>query len=206
MNVVNVAPTIASVTAIDSTHVKVVFSEPVRQAGAQLVANYEVKKLSDPTWNNGSTNSDYAPAAAVLQADGKTVVLTLAAALVPSPNGFVLAVDQDGGGDPVADLRGNAVVAGSEMIFSGVGTTDTTKPEVISASYDPAGGRLAVRFSEAMDPGTVVKAGFSLSNGTSTVTLGVNETHDWSQGNTVLTITLSAAKRAEVNALGANLT
>lgn len=205
VTVTNVAPTIANVTAIDSTHVKVVFSEPVAQAGAQVAGNYEVRKLSDPNWNQAS---DYAPAAAVRQPDGKTVVLTLANPLVPSPNGFALAIDQDGTvpAVPVSDLRGNAVVAGSEMIFSGVGIADTVKPEALSASYDPAAGNLAVRFSEAMSTGTFVKTGFSLSNGTSTVTLGVNETGAWSQGNTVLTITLSASKKAEVNALGANLT
>jgi len=200
VTVSNVAPTIASVTAIDGTHVKVVFSEPIRQAGAQNTANYDVKKLSDTSWNDDL-------AAAVLQADKKTVILTLGNSLVPSPNGFVLVIVQSGA-EHIADLRGNEVVAGSEMIFSGIGTSDTVKPEALSASYDPAAGRLAVRFSEAMSTATAnfVKTGFSLSNGASTVTLGVNETGDWSQGNTVLTITLSASKKAEVNALGANMT
>lgn len=191
------APT-ATVTVVDANHLKVVYSEKVSKAQAETVANnYAVRKIS----NN---EDDAAPTAATLEADGKTVDLTLGAALVPAS--YVLKLNPTANANNIQDLAGNVLANGTEVAFTGTATTDTTPPQVLGASYDSANGILIVKFNEAMDGVTFNKAGFSLSNGATSVALTVNETGTWGDSNTKLTITLSPTTKASINALTGNLT
>jgi hypothetical protein len=184
----------ATENVIDKNTIDVVFSEKVNKTNAQtLGTNYIPRKLS-------AAADDTAPYAAVLQADGKTVRLSLSVALTPA--NYVLKLNTVAGATAIKDLAGNFVATNYEATFAGVADTDTTAPQVLSASYDAGAGKLFVNFNERMDNATFVKTGFSITDGTTTVTFTVNETGTWNAARTQLEIALSATQKAAVNALG----
>jgi hypothetical protein len=182
-----VRPTIVSVVATDSTHVAVKFSEPVNKTDAETVGNYSVRRIS--------TSTPQTPTIAVLGGDKMTVTLTLGTALVPSPSGYAIAISN------VKDANGNAIVANSEKIFDGVGTTDTVKPTIEGVSYDPTSKKLTLTMSEAVDTVNINKTGIAITDGATTIDLTVNETVSFADNNTKVIFTLSNTTATAVQAL-----
>lgn len=184
-----VAPTIDTVTVIDANHIVVTFTEKVAEAGAEQPTNYQITRISTAVGEDA--------ALAILNADGKSVTLTLTTALVNSQNGYVLTIDQLHAID-IADLAGNAVNTGDEKIFSGVAGTDTTAPTLMSAAYDSATRELTLTFNENISDAT-----FKASNITFA---GVALTNDDQLGgaanDNIALITLSAATAANLNLSG----
>ncbi len=98
----NTKPTIVSATPVDSTHVDVLFSENLTAATANTSTNYSI------------TGPNLAVSAAALQADNKTVRLTVA---TQDPGTlYTITVNN------VTDAAGNAIVAASTTTFTGFGT------------------------------------------------------------------------------------
>lgn len=211
-----VRPTIVSVTPTDATHLTVVFSEKIKKAnleqiettGATTRGLFNVQKLSAIGADLISTT-----VSPTLAADQKTAYITLGTAMVSSPNGYVFQIVNDGDaganvGNPAAtdstmDLAGNAVTTGSEFIFSGIGTADTTAPTVVASSFDPSNNKLSVAFNEPIS--TVVDCSkLAVTNGTSTVALTTGE--NASVVGSKLTITLTTATATSVKALTGSLT
>jgi len=200
VTVENVAPTIESVTPIDSTHLQVVFSEKVAKTGAEDVSNYDVRNIAvdanpvDLTAGGGDT--------AVLGDDGKTVTITIVTpGAVLTEGDYYLVMDQTGTIDTVKDLTGNAVAANASKAFTGIATADTDAPLVTSARYDAASNQLTVYFNEPIKTTSLNKTGFSVTDGTDTVTLTINETATWANGNQRLTFTLIDTTATAVEAL-----
>lgn len=204
VEVKNVLPTVTSVTAVDSTTLQVVFSEPVSKATAEDVANYSVRNLAiDNTPVALVSGTD----TAVLSADGKTLTIKIVTAAAKLTNGdYYFIVDQSG--TDVADLRGNAVSVNTSFAFKGVSTADTVAPEVLTAKYDAAGGTITINFNEPMDntAAALDRTKISVSDGTNSVALSTFDSFAWINGNSTLTITLSSTKKSAIAALGANKT
>jgi hypothetical protein len=196
------APTIVSVTAKSSSIVEVLFSKALKTTtGATTVANYAIAKLTGGTSTVG---------AAALSADGKTVTLTITATLlVPSPNGYVLQIP-NAQANKVEDLAGNDVVAGSEMIFTGVGTSDTTPPSLISTAFDGANKTVTFKFDKLIDvtPSTQValtSISFTGTTNTTSVTLTSSETLSTTVDATDVVVNLSTSINNSILALGDGL-
>jgi VCBS repeat-containing protein len=90
------APALDSVSATSSTAVQVVFSEPVEQTSAETATNYAIDKA-------------VALSAAVLQADGRTVLLTTST--LTQGTTYTLTVNS------VQDLAGNTIAANTQETF-----------------------------------------------------------------------------------------
>jgi len=190
------APTF-TVTPVDSTHLTVVFSDKVAKAGAETEGNYS---LAYPA--NTAHASNYALGAgdsAVLAADGKTLNVTLANAMVSGQ--YYFSVDTAAA---VTDLAGNAIASGSSAGFMGLSTTDSVKPTVSMVTYDSVNKTLDVKFSEVVTLTNLVPASFVITDGTTNVALDADDTA--AVANEVITFTLTAAKAAQVAALTGNLT
>lgn len=100
------APTIgATLTYVDSTHVKLTFSEKMNKAGAETVTNYTLSGTGGLSGVSGT------PSAASLATNGTEVTLTVSS-LAGMSNGSTLTVTP---GTGVVDLAGNAVSAGSAL-------------------------------------------------------------------------------------------
>lgn len=98
-------PTLASASgSAGSPVVTVVFSEPVRAAEAAVPGNYEVYPAGDP-------GAAIAVVSAALASGGRSVDLTLAAALAP---GRAYAVEATA----IADVAGNVMLPGALIIFT----------------------------------------------------------------------------------------
>lgn len=197
-----VAPTIVSVTAKSSTIIDVLFSKALKTTtGATTVANYNILKISN-------TSLSHTIGGAALSADGKTVTLTLTGAnvLVSSPNGYVLQMP-NGAASKVESLAGVQVVANSEMIFTGVGTSDTTAPTLISTAFDGANKTVTFKFDKliSVSPATNVtltSISFVAAATTATVTLTSSETLATTVNATDVVVNLSTATNASILALG----
>ncbi|MGI6649344.1 MAG: beta strand repeat-containing protein [Bacillota bacterium] len=198
------APTIASVTAVSSTELKVVFSEKVGKKNAEDVRNYSINYLATTTALVANTDT------AALAADGKTLTITIAtpaAKLTDGEHTFVV-TQAAGGANRVADLAGNLVGTNASLKFMGVSTADVTPPTVVSSRYDAAGGVLNIKFDEIMDNAlaSLDRTKISVTDGTTSVALTSLDIASWNAAKDQLTIQLSAAKKTEVNALGATKT
>jgi len=198
------APSIKSVTAIDSTHVAVTFSEPVASLGANTAANYSIVKIVPGT--NPTVN------AASLSADKTTVTLTLSAAMVSSPKGYDLQIP-NAQTNKVSDAAGNVLALGSEFTFDGVSTTDVTPPTLIASTFDAANGVLTLNFSEQVTVASTSLSGVTLTNGTASLTLSAAagdtisaNTSGSTTQDSQLKVQLAAADKASALALGSTLT
>jgi len=197
-----VAPTIVSVTAKSSSIIEVLFSKALKTTtGATTVANYNILKISN-------TSLSHTIGGAALSADGKTVTLTLTGAnvLVSSPNGYVLQMP-NGAANKVDSLAGVQVVANSEMIFTGVGTSDTTAPTLISTGFDGANKTVTFKFDKliSVSPATNVtltSISFVAAATTATVTLTSSETLATTTNATDVVVNLSTATNTSILALG----
>jgi hypothetical protein len=198
------APTVESVTALNSTTVEVKFSEKLNKAESEKTAAYKLARVSGVT----------APPViqtAVLAADGKTITLTLATPLVDSPNGYVLTINGDittPANNTVADVKGNKLAV-SERIFSGVATPDQTKPTLAKAAYDKTTGVLVLTLNKivVVADGNVNETGITIkgANGSYKL-LETDYVPTTSTNSNQITMVLSAASKTAVAALGDTLT
>lgn len=154
-------PGIASVTAVDQFHLDVEFDEAVLRPTAERREHYTIVEPivaaraagpGDTTWVN----------TAALDDDGKTVHLTTQSQMQ--------AVDYDLSILGVEDTKGNRIDTPASTSFTGSANADITPPEIVFKS--PAAGAtdvgigepVEVRFSEGMNPSSVVDA-FSWTGG-----------------------------------------
>lgn len=192
-----VALAIDSVTAVNSTTIKVVFNKAVDQTTAETTGNYTLTRLST-TVTNAITK------ATLNLTDNKTVLLTTTTATVGTTNGYALEVAN------VTDTATPANVIGTqEVVFSTVSTSDTEKPSLYGASYESSTGKLALTFNKniSLTDANFDETGITVKGSSSGYTLvdGDYTGAATSTGNTV-TITLTDAGKAAVNALGSSLT
>ncbi|WP_197206575.1 S-layer protein [Cytobacillus firmus] len=131
------APAVESVSAINLKQVKVVFNKKLDKTTAEDETKYLLNNaaLADGT-TAGQTPKQ---AKAELQADGQTVVLTLADAIV---NDTALTFKVDG----VKDVQGKEVKSGDFAVT----VKDTVLPTVTSVEYT-AGGKVVFNFSEFLN-------------------------------------------------------
>jgi hypothetical protein len=162
-------PVVTGVTAIDAFHVQVVFDENVWKPAAERTNNYsivEILPLGTPTRNTSAgveaNRPETAPpqqidiAAAVLQSDARTVLLTT------GPNMTDIAYDLLVSG--VSDVNGNEMSGVSTTEFTGHNTPDVTPPSILTRSpRENATGvgtmePVVVAFSEPMSYESVFSA------------------------------------------------
>ena len=152
-------PEVVSVTALDATHIEVVYNEKVEENSAEERDNYLFIDAST------AANSSGAPAApgdtlhvgsAVLGNDGVTVTTTLWSSMNAAPYDYTIT--------GVRDLSGNAITDGGSGSFTGSAAPDETPPVVVSHVPDAGatgvgiGQTVAIEFSEAMDYNSVAGA------------------------------------------------
>jgi len=198
------APTISELKVLDDRHFQVTFSEKM-DASAAVVGNYSLVKLSENQGNAGYELLDGAGTAAVLSSDKKSVVFTTEDTTgVMVPANYVFKVTGN-----VLDIKGDAtqkVYVGTEVAFTPAADdlTDTTGPALTDATYNSGTGVLALTFDQLIDIGAG-KVDFSkISIGG--VTLGDYEQIAQVGSTTAYNVTLSSAKKAEVNAVTDALT
>lgn len=158
VTVANVAPTVVSVENINGNQLVVTFSEKIGAANAIDLTNYKLQNTvtAKALLLNGSGS-------AVLNADGKSVTVTLGATEIDPSGGGVgieglntldavnyrLFVNP---GTAVAgnifDLSGNRVAVNSYKEFAGVIASDTAAPVLQTATLDLEIGTLALAFNE----------------------------------------------------------
>lgn len=201
----------ATVQAVDSTHIKVTFSEAVDKTDAENILNYT---LSDPS---GVVLLSATPltvdSSASLSADGKDLTITLGNTDVPGglvAGTFYLTIN-DGSQtatDQIKDIAGN-IVDKAIIGFQGVATADTEGPSLVSGSYNNATGALKLNFSEAISltDSNVVEAKITIkgADGNSYVLKETDYAGAASSASNI-TITLPTASKTAVNALTSPLT
>lgn len=154
-------PAVVSVTAVDASHVVVVFNEAVQKSSAEDIDNYlfvEVAPPPAPYVDPASAlpGDTIALASAVLGGDGRTVTTTSWNDMNDAPYNYNIT--------GVKDLRGNTISTPATGGFTGSVDPDLTAPTVVS--HIPASGATGVPlvqtvtivFSEAMDYSSVVGA------------------------------------------------
>lgn len=180
-------PVIASVTAIDATHVQVTFDEKVSRPSAQRTEHYTIvaagatmslTSLGKPDGAGSPSGTSAVPVpvdAAILQADGKNVLLTTG--LPMSAIAYTLSASG------VGDVNGNKMTEAATREFTGVDTPDATSPAVVARSPRPGATGVgtsepvAVTFSEAMSEVAVIGA-FSWMSSKDTVLSSVKRISD----------------------------
>lgn len=110
------APTVSSVTGVDSTHFNIRFSEMLDRESAQTEANYTVETTAAPPVPVTVLNAS-------LLDDRRTVVVTTDGRMADAA--YTLTVNG------VADLNGNAISTPVERGFTGSGDADVTAPEIV---------------------------------------------------------------------------
>lgn len=138
---------VESVQAINASKLEVKFSKAVDEASVETAAKYALVGTNS---SNGALAISGNPE---LQADGKTVVIKLAATIA---NDSTVAVTVD----PIA-LKGDANVT-TERYSTTLKFNDTVKPTFVSSSNTVA-GEVALKFSEELDQTTIIPANIQVS-------------------------------------------
>ncbi|OXS24854.1 MAG: hypothetical protein BI182_11845 [Acetobacterium sp. MES1] len=190
-----VAPAVVSVTSINGSTVQVVFNKSVDKTTAETTGNYTLTRLSTPGANAITK-------ATLNLTDNKTVLLTTTTATVATTNGYALEVAN------VKDLATTANIMGTqEVVFSTLATSDTEKPALFGAEYEATTGKLTLTFNKniSLTDANFNETGITVK-GSSDYTLveGDFTGAATTTGNTV-TLTLTAASKTAVNALGSTL-
>lgn len=191
------------VMPIDAKTLKVVFNEKVNKAAAEDVANYSIK---DVVAGGAPTALTAANSSAKLAADGKTLTVAVGTGDITLAVSDYYFVVNNSTATKIADLAGNQIVANSAKAFVGVSTTDTTAPEILTATYSEASKQLVVNFNEPLSTTKLDKTKFSVTDGTSTVQVTVSATASWSSDKTTLTLTMPSSEATAIAALGSNRT
>jgi len=123
------APKVASVSVEDPTHVKVVFSEAVEQAGAETAANYAL-------------DNDATVAATALSADGKSVILTTSKIAADKTYSLKAKNIKDRAKQPNAMAESAATFTYSAGLIGHWNLDDGSGDKVADSSRDGAHGKL----------------------------------------------------------------
>jgi hypothetical protein len=168
--VVDSAPALESVTALDRYHIEVEFDEEVDRATAEHRHNYSIDTVGITTspesalLRGAAQDEDtLSVRSAVLLADSRSVLLSVYPSL-DAVHTYQLKAWS------IEDLFGNAITEPDSMDFIGSGDLDETVPFIVERSPAPGatgvgvGQSVIITFSEQMDEGSVQTA-FTLSAG-----------------------------------------
>jgi hypothetical protein len=154
-------PSVASVTAVDESHIDVVYNENVQRESAENLDNYLVVETTVALANAASAPGDtLAIWGAALGSDQRTVSLTT------DP---MLAAPYDMSVTGVKDASGNTIVTPVVSSFTGSTDPDVTAPELVYRSPGPnatgvaVGTPILLTFSEAITAPSFF-AGFTLTS------------------------------------------
>lgn len=189
----------ATLTVVDNKHIDVTFSEKVTGLGT-ITNNYSLVKSSDPVLPGGEL-LDGAGATAVVIDAGLKVRLRLEDGVTLAPAQYLFYINPVTAGN-IADLAGNEVYEGTEIIFtpSSQVLTDVTAPILLTAAYDSSTRQLVLTFDEnvtqaSYDATKVTFDGVTLASADAAVVAA-----------NVATITLTQSKADALNlADGANV-
>jgi Lamin Tail Domain/Bacterial Ig-like domain len=150
----SVPPVLETIQVLSSTSIDLVFSEKLEAGSAQNKSNYSA--------NNGIG----IPENAILQSDGRTVVLTF---LKDFPNGITSELSVTG----VTDLVGNAILPVTKSFLFFIPVPDKNKDIILTeifADPSPKVGLPEKEFLEILNRSThpIDLAGWQLSDGSST--------------------------------------
>ncbi len=214
------APTITSVTAINSRQIEVTFSEKVDYATDP--ANYSLYSAAGPslsTLQSGTPTSANQIQASIIDVtpagSNNTKVRITILAVGAGTTGYIGNTLSTGqyvlyandsaltAGTSIADKAGNFLVRNTTASFNGVLTADSQGPVVQSAQYDNGAMELTLTFDE---PATVVdKTKISIINGGSTVALAASNAVT-GDGTTSLVFALTSDQNAAIGTLGSAAT
>lgn len=179
----------ATLTVVDNKHIDVTFSEKVTGLDT-ITNNYSLVKAS----NTGVDLLDDAGATAVVIEAGIKVRLRIEDGVTLAPAQYLFYINPVTAGN-IADLAGNEVYEGTEIIFtpSSQVLTDVTAPILLTAAYDSSTRQLVLTFDE-----NVIQASYDATKVTfDGVTLASTDTAV--VVNNVATITLTQTKADELN-------
>ena len=195
-------PAVVSVTALDATHIEVVYDEKVEENSAEDRDNYLFLEATTAAYSGQtpvSPGDTLHVASVVLDNDGVTVTTTLWSSMSDAPYDYTIT--------GVKDLSGNAITSGASGSFDGSAAPDQTPPTVVShvpaagATGVPVGQTVAIEFSEAMDYSSVAGA-ITWTGGGGPVSYDFDEQgsnifslhpQDLLQRNTSYTVTISGS-------------
>jgi len=151
-------PGVVSVTALDATHLEVVYTEKVEENSAEDSDNYLFLEALPGAADRApvSPGDTLHVASVVLDNDGITAAVTLWSWMGNETYDFTIT--------GVKDLSGNPIADGGSGSFTGTTAPDQTPPTVVShvpaagATDIPVGQSVAIEFSEAMDYNSVAGA------------------------------------------------
>lgn len=118
-------PTVVSAVGLDQKHMLVTFSEKLLKSAAETVTNYELSQANDAPLQGATSKT---PSSAVLQPDGKTVILTTAGVMSNTYNGYKVSVLASGS---IQDAKGNRFASTDTRMFTGAGTDNVTTGDTI---------------------------------------------------------------------------
>jgi len=157
-------PVVTAVTAIDMGHIEVAFDEAVDKNSAERRSHYTIVEQAVLKLNQSDVSPDDTldVGAAVLEAGGTKVMLTLWDVLHDAPYNIYV------GG--IKDVHGNEMAGSQSRAFNGTVAEDDTPPELIARS--PSAGQtgvglsqsVAVQFTEQLDEFTLY-SGFYWTGG-----------------------------------------
>jgi len=185
------APEVLGIVVQDSKHIVVNFSEQIN-ANSVVANRFQLASLTAPIQN---------AAAAVLNADKKSVTLTLTTALVPAD--YVLSLGETT--NKVEDVAGNGIYVGTQVSFRPTATDliSNTPASLTKASYNTGAGTLTLTFDRAITDSLLDTTKLSVNG----VALTVADTNtEATPDDNAVVITLSAASKTAVNALTGALT
>ena len=178
-----IAPTVSTLAKNSTTTVTVSFNEQVDQASAETVGNYALAGTGGLTGN---------PSAAVLQASGTDVLLT-----VPTVAGF------DFGNTLIVTVTGVKDIAGVAIAGTNTATyTESTNnfPPTLAANAIVVDNTvqpntIAVTFNEALGVGATTAGNWTVTNSGATITYQIASAA-LSNANKTVTLTLPAVNPA----------
>jgi hypothetical protein len=165
-------PSVVTAVALDPTHVKVIFSEPVDLTTGQNISNYAITSVGYPSLSITG---------AARQPDPNTneVILTTSSQLYV--NYTVTATG-------VLDSTGNSISGNNTANFAGIGT-DNTPPDIITVVSN-SDTQIRVYFNESVDETSAETSSNYTASNMSTATLSVTGTLGTADAGT-LTISVS---------------
>lgn len=151
-------PTVTSVQATSSSSIAVLFSESVNKSSAELISNY---------WAN---NAIGAPLSALLQVDGRTVVLSFT-------KNFTNGLQNQLQTANVADLAGNTMTSATFPFLFFQAVPANAKDIILTEIFADPSPQVGLPVQEYIEiynrsPNPFDLAGWKLSDGTSTATFG----------------------------------
>lgn len=162
------APSVVDATGLTANTVKVIFSEKISAASANLTTNYELSK-ADGSLLPGATSKT--PTSAELQSDGRTVILTTNGTMTNKNNDSKATVLATGADKAIQDIKGNRLAAKVDRTFTGAGQgQDNVAPRFQTAEYNEVNESLILTFDEPVKLQT--SSLLTINNGSTSKNLG----------------------------------